>query len=208
MREVDRHGAGIAVRGLVLIAALGNPSAFPLVRSNLRHFHGWDCIAYAHEKIPPEERFLWALGCIMGDILLGSSRRLFDVPWADDEQATKPSVQVEMLLLAMGPPSIEALRAMMIDEHLPPSFSSWLHLRPKASSIYCWRKRLVAALIDGDMSLAHCFPTKGPADHRLRAEAIVQFIQLMLNFNPKDRPTAYELSRMTRTSGCVLHVGS
>ena len=140
---------------------------------------------------------LWALGCIMGDILLGSSRRLFDVPWADDEQATKPSVQVEMLLLAMGPPSIEALRAMMIDEHLPPSFSSWLHLRPKASSIYCWRKRLVTALIDGDMSLAHCFPTKGPADHRLRAEAIVQFIQLMLNFNPKDRPTAYELSRMT-----------
>ena len=58
MGEVDRHGAGIAVRGLVLIAALGNPSAFPLVRSNLRHFHGWDCIAYAHVKIPPEERFL------------------------------------------------------------------------------------------------------------------------------------------------------
>ena len=58
MGEVDRHGAGIAVRGLVLIAALGNPRAFPLVRSNLRHFHGWDCIAYAHVKIPPEERFL------------------------------------------------------------------------------------------------------------------------------------------------------
>mmetsp|Transcript_50539 Transcript_50539/g.107926 ORF Transcript_50539/g.107926 Transcript_50539/m.107926 type:complete len:373 (-) Transcript_50539:106-1224(-) len=45
------------VRGLLLIASLGNRDRFPLVRRNLPHFHDWDCIAYTYIAVPPEEQF-------------------------------------------------------------------------------------------------------------------------------------------------------